>query len=221
MTDKKFNPGIIEEGFGAIAIAASIVTSPLTRPWYSKWGATETEVNMSLPGDDIVPKPALETTRAITIQAPASEIWPWLVQLGQGRGGFYSYMKLENLAGCDIQNADRIIEEHQELKIGDKVRLGPEGYPAFDVAAIDPDVALILRGDLPNPQSKPTTWIWTFYLDTIEENKTRLILRSRLDYEPNMGNTVMWRVFTDPIAFNMERKMLQGIKLRVEATASE
>lgn len=176
---------------------------------------------MSLPGDELVPHPRLESTRAITIQRPASAIWPWLVQLGHGRGGFYSYMKLENMAGCDIQNADRIKKQHQELKIGDKVRLGPEGYPAFDVAAIKPEIALILRGDIPSPQRKPITWIWIFYMDPIDEITTRLILRSRLDYEPNIGNAVMWRVFTDPIAFNMEHKMLQGIKTRAEASISD
>lgn len=221
MTNSKFNPTIIEEVFGAAAIAASIVTSPLIRSWYCKWGATTAELRMPLPGDDLVPHPVLESTRAITIQAPATAVWPWLVQLGQGRGGFYSYQQLENLAGCDIHNADRIIPEHQDLNVGDLVRLGPEGYPVFDVAAIDSEVALILRGDIPNPQGKPTTWIWIFYLDPRDENTTRLILRTRLDYEPNMANAVMWRVFTDPISFNMERKMLQGIKARAEASVSD
>jgi hypothetical protein len=220
MTEKNYNPTIIEEGLGAVAIAASIVLSPLLRPWYSKWGATEDEVNISLPGDDLVPNPVLEANRAITIQAPADTIWQWLVQLGQGRGGFYTFQRLENLAGCDIHNADEIMPELQDLNVGDLVRLGPEGYPAFDVAAIKHEVALILRGDLPAPKGKPTTWIWIFYLDPIDENKTRLILRTRLEYEPNMGNTMMWRAFTDPLSFNMERKMLQGIKARAEASAS-
>ncbi len=84
MADKNFNPSIIEEGFGAVAIATCIVTSPLTSSWYSKWGATETEVSMSLPGDDLVPNPVLVSTRAITIRAPAAAIWPWLMQMGQG-----------------------------------------------------------------------------------------------------------------------------------------
>ena len=74
MPERRFNLSMIEEGFGAVAIATCIVTSPLTRSWYSKWGATETEVNMSLPGDDLVPNPVLVSTRAITIQAPADAI---------------------------------------------------------------------------------------------------------------------------------------------------
>ncbi len=220
MADTGFNLSIFEEFLGAAAIAASIVTSPLLRPWYRKWGASDAEVGMSLPGDELVPDPRLESTRAITIQAPASVIWPWLVQMGQGRGGLYSYQRLENLIGCDIHNADRIISEHQNLKVGDRVRLTPQDNPSFDVATIVPDSTLILRGEIPNPQGKPTTWIWIFYLNPIQEGTTRLILRSRLDYASSFGNTLMWRVFTDPIAFNMERQMLQGIKARVEASAS-
>jgi len=220
MADKSLNLSIIEEGWGAVAIAGSIVLSPVLRPWYCKWGASAEEVVMSLPGDELVPQPRLENTRAITIQAPASAIWPWLVQLGQGRGGLYSYERLENLIGCDIHNADRIMPEHQNLKVGDQVRLTPEDNPAFDVAAMVPDSTLILRGDIPSSQGKPTTWIWIFYLNPIDEDTTRLILRSRLDYALSIGNTLMWRVFTDPIAFNMERKMLQGIKARADAVAS-
>ena len=173
---------------------------------------------MSLPGDELVPQPRLENTRAITIQAPASAIWPWLVQMGQGRGGLYSYQRLENLIGCDIHNADRILPEHQNLVVGDQIRLTPQDNPAFDVAAIEPDSALILRGDIPSSQGKATTWIWIFFLNPINEGATRLILRSRLDYASSFGNTLMWWVFTDPIAFNMERKMLQGIKARAEAS---
>jgi hypothetical protein len=218
MHAKRFNPSIIEEGLGAVAIAACIVGSPLLRPWYRKWGATEAELKMSLPGDDLVPHPRLETTRAITIQAPAAEVWPWLVQMGQGRGGLYSYERLENLIGCDIHNANRILPAHQDLQVGGKVRLGPrESDPVFDVAASEPGRALILRGDVPGEQATPTTWIWVFFLAPIDEKTTRLIIRSRLVYEPNLGNRLMWRAFTDPISFVMERSMLQGIKARAES----
>ncbi|MCJ7537353.1 MAG: SRPBCC family protein [Anaerolineales bacterium] len=214
MTIADFNPTIIDEGLGALAIAGYIVSSPLTRPWYSKWGATAGEVEMTLPGDEFVPNPVLESTRAITIQAPATAVWPWLVQMGQGRGGLYSYERLENLVGCDMHNADRIIPEYQQLKVGDKVRLVPEGRePYFLVSAVEPGRAIILGGDDP-----PTTWV--FILQPIDNNSTRLIVRWRQDYEPSFGNIIGWRVFTDPITFVMERKLLQGIKARVEAVAS-
>lgn len=221
MANNHFNPSIVEEGLGAVSIAGSIVLSPILRPWYSKWGAADAELKMSLPGDELSPDPRLESTRAVTIQARPDVIWPWLVQLGQGRGGFYSYVRLENLVSCDIHNADRIIPEHQALKVGDQVRIGPEGYPAFDVAAIEPVSTLILRGDIPpGAETKTGIWIWVFFLEPIDKKTTRLIIRTRLNYESNLGNTLMWRVFIDPISFNMERKMLQGIKARAEAFVS-
>lgn len=220
MTEKKFNPSLLEEGFGAVSIAACVVSSPLSRPWYSKWGATDAEVQMSFPGDELVPNPVLATTRAITIEASASAVWPWLVQMGQGRGGLYSYERLENLIGCDIDNADQIIPEFQDVQVGDKVRINPSDAQAFDVAVIDPGKTLILRGDIPDSDNIPTIWIWIFHLKPIDKNSTRLLLRSRLVYKKNFSNTLLWRIFSDPIAFNMERKMLQGIKTRVEGTVN-
>ena len=215
MSDQNFNPTIIEEGLGAVSIATCIVASPLLRSWYRKWGASAQEVIMSLPGDEQVPNPRLESTRAITIQAPTADIWPWLVQMGQGRGGLYSYVKLENLANCDMHNADRIIPDYQHMEEGDKVRLSQdENVPCFVVTAIEPGRAIILGGDDP-----PTSW--GFILDPIDEISTRLIIRYRQDFEPTPGNVIGWRVFTEPIHFNMERKMLQGIKARVESAVSD
>ena len=220
MSNNSLNPTIVAEALGALSIVGTIVASPLLRPWYRKWGATAVEVTMTLPGDQLVPAPRLESTRAVTIQAPAAQVWPWLVQMGQGRGGLYSYELLENLVGCDMHNANAIMPDFQELSVGEQIRLGPEGYPAFEVAAIVPGIALILRGDTPNPTGEPTTWIWTFFLNPIDALSTRLILRSRLSYEPSLGNKISWRVFTDPIAFNMEREMLRGIRRRAEKSLS-
>ncbi|MDJ0756300.1 MAG: hypothetical protein QNJ45_22405 [Ardenticatenaceae bacterium] len=217
MNAKTYSPTILEEGLGAVAIGATLLTSPLSRFWYSKWGAAQAEIKMSLPGDNLVPDPTLASTRAITIDASPAAIWPWLVQMGQGRGGLYSYQRLENLIGCDIHNADCILPEHQQLRVGDKIGISPD--MAFDVAAIEPERALILRGDMPS-DGKPTTWIWAFVLQPIDKNRTRLILRSRLSCARTFTNMLIWRVFTDPIAFNMERKMLQGIKIRAEETIS-
>ena len=217
MNSTQYNPTLIDEGLGALAIAATLVTSPLTRPWYGKWGATKAETEMALPGDELVKDPVLTSTRAIGIQAPPAAIWPWLVQMGQGRGGLYSYQRLENLIGCDIRNADRILPEHQHLQIGDKIGISPD--MAFDVAAIEPEKALVLRGDMPaNENGIPTVWIWAFVLHPVNDSRTRLLLRSRLGCARTFGNMLIWRVFTDPIAFNMERKMLQGIKARAEGS---
>ena len=169
---------------------------------------------MVLPGDEFVSNPELQSTRAITIQASVSAVWPWLVQMGQGRGGLYSYERLENLVGCDMHNADRIILEYQHLEVGDKVRLVPEGRDLFFlVSAIEPGRAIILGGDEP-----PTTW--AFVLAPIDDKSTRLLVRWRQDFEPSIGNIIGWRLVTDPITFVMERKLLQGIKARAETTVS-
>jgi hypothetical protein len=103
---------------GATAIGAAAACLLFARPRQLRWGASSQERDASLPGDDLIVTPGLTATRAITVHAPASQVWPWIAQLGQGRGGFYSYDFLENLAGCDIHSADRIIPEWQDVKIG-------------------------------------------------------------------------------------------------------
>jgi hypothetical protein len=98
----------------------------VVRPWQLRWGATDEERGATLDGDDLIANPDLVATRAITVHALADQVWPWIAQLGQGRGGFYSYDALENLVGCDIHSADRVVPEWQDLKVGDQVKLSPE-----------------------------------------------------------------------------------------------
>ncbi len=224
--------GIVENIAGVFAIAGALVFSPLIRGWYNRWGATDQEVNRPLPGDELVPNPRLTSTRAITINAHPEEIWPWLVQLGQQRGGLYSYELLENLARCDMCNADRIIPEFQTLKIGDEVRLGPQGYPFFKVNAFQPNWVLILAAA--DPKTGQVTQLshpmpenysngnWIFLLDEIDGQRTRLVTRQAIDYQPdNFINRLLWRVITEPIGFIMTRKMLLGIKARVESAVQQ
>ena len=97
---------------GSAAIAAYVRR---VRPWLMHWGSRGAEVRLALPGDELVPHPKLSATHAVSIHAPASEVWAWLVQMGQGRGGFYSYDCIENWMGLDIHNADRILPEFQNL----------------------------------------------------------------------------------------------------------
>jgi len=113
--------------FGGGQVVGAMLAAPLLRGRYNRWGATTSEVTASMPGDDLVPHPRLGYTRAITVDAPPEAVWPWLVQMGQGRGGLYSFDGLENLARCNIHSVDRIVREHQQLSIGDLVRMGPEG----------------------------------------------------------------------------------------------
>lgn len=210
---RSIDPSLPEELFAAATMAANVVFSPLTRPWYASWGATAEEVQRPLPGDELVPTSRLSTTRAITVRAPADAIWPWLVQLGQARGGLYTFQRLENLAGCQIENVGEIRQELQELAVGDVIRLGPEGYPSYTVAQLIDGRALILKtnGD------DTTTGTWAFYLEPEGDRATRLLARSRLEYAPSFANRLIWRGVTDPIFFVMERRMLIGIRDRSEA----
>ena len=199
-------------GAAAASAAAAAAYVCAIRPWHLRWGATDEELNQPLIGDDLAPNPKLRADHAITINAPAADVWPWLVQMGQNRGGFYSYTWLENLVGCQMQNADDIVPEWQNLQVGDKVWLHPKA-PPVEVAALEPGRAIVLK-----------PW-GAFVLHPIDENKTRLIVRSQGDYEPDLGNAVcnflLWRVFYEPAHFIMERKMLLGIKARAEKLAGE
>src|SRR5208337_3881276 len=125
------------------------------RPRHLRWGASAQECDASLPGDDLIVSPDLTATRAITVRASADQVWPWIAQLGQGRGGFYSYDFLENLVGCDIHSADRIVPGWQDIKIGDKVKLAPA--VGLDVAALEPGRSLVLRGGVPMGNASPPT----------------------------------------------------------------
>jgi hypothetical protein len=183
----------------------------LVRPWHLRWGATDDEVSQSWPGDELSsPHPKLSATHAISINAPAADVWPWLVQMGQNRGGFYSYTWLENLVGCHMRNADRIVPEWQTLNVGDSVRLHPKA-PPLKVLIAEPGRSIVLEK------------IWAFHVLPIDERTTRLIIRGRGDYNPASKNPVLnfllWRIIFEPAHFIMERKMLHGIKQRAEATS--
>jgi hypothetical protein len=137
---------------GAVTVAAAAVLRARQR----RWGATDDEVNRTLPGDDLISPVDLTATRAITIHATAAQVWPWIAQLGQGPGGFYSYDFLENLVGCDIHSADRIVPEWQRIDIGAQVKLAPQ--VALSVAVVVPARALVLRGGIPMGNTpRPTT----------------------------------------------------------------
>jgi hypothetical protein len=207
---------------GALQVALALLTAPLSRLWYNRWGATEEEASRPFPGDEYVPSPRLAYTRAITIDAPAASVWPWLVQIGQGRGGLYSYDGLENLIGCEIHSTDRILPEHQDLKPGDPVLFGPaeKKFPGQVVADIQPEKALVLFALDPVTRQAVKSATWAFLLEEQPVGTTRLLVRGRNGYPPNFANHVLWHI-TEAITFVMERKMLQGIKARAENGGSQ
>jgi hypothetical protein len=164
---------------GVTAIAGGVVVGMLAvRRWQLQWGATNEEAGCSLPGDDIIANPDLVATRAITIGTVAGQVWPWIAQLGQGPGGFYSYDFLENLVGCDIHSADRIVTEWQEVGSGDQIRLAPQ--VALTVALAEPGHSLVLRGGVPmGNTSPPYDFTWAFVLKDEQGGAARLLVRER------------------------------------------
>jgi hypothetical protein len=202
----------------------------LVRPWHLNWSVTEEETRRSLPYDHLVPRPVAQITHAITIHAPASEVWRWLVQLGQGRGGMYSYDWLENLADLDIHSAEEIIPELQNLKVGDLVRLAPERMGAeagLRVAVLEPGRTLVLHQPADPDTGRPVDrddpnlgryygWNWVFVLVEVDPETTRLIVRSRVDGRPRYLIKAFYTLLLEFPHFVMERRMLKGIKERAE-----
>jgi hypothetical protein len=184
---------------------------------YLRWGATDREVGCSLPGDDLIPNADMIATRAITIRAAADHVWPWIAQLGQGRGGFYSYDRLENLVGCNIHSSDRMLLELQDIKVGDEIRLAPQ--VGLLVALVEQGRSLVLRGGIPmGKRAAPYDFTWAFALREEPDETTRRVVRERYMY------TRAWaRLIVEPtelLSFAMSQKMLRGIRDRAERTAA-
>jgi hypothetical protein len=205
-------------------VVAGLVHLWFIRPWYLTWGATRAEISRTWPGDEFSPRPVSLATRALTINVPVTDVWPWIVQIGQDRAGCYSYTWLENLFFVDMHNADLIHPEWQTRKVGDTVWLARKdrygGRGRVVVAALEPNRAMVLvspsdaeRISRGGPAKSGT---WTLILDPMNDHATRLILRSRGAQDESFGATLFGRLVFDPVHFIMERKMMLGIKQRAE-----
>lgn len=179
------------------------------RPWHQRWGATDAEVQAPLPGDEMVPDSRSTATHAITIHAPVEDVWQWIVQIGQDKGGFYSYTWLENMVGCHMHNANRILPDFQKLEVGDRVRLHPS-VPPLPVLLVEPERTLVLGNNTRDPG------VWGFHLKRLDSATTRLVIRGRGDWNPGLLNGFTHYVVFEPAHFVMERKMMLGIKARAE-----
>ena len=194
----------------AIATAAYILVA---RPRQLRWGATDEESEGPLPGDDLIENADLIATRAITIRASAEQVWPWIAQLGQGRGGFYSYDFLENLVGCDIHSADRIVPEWQDVVVGDEVRFAPA--VGLAVASLEQARSLVLHGGVPiGNKAPPYDFTWAFVLRDEPDKMTRLLVRERYGYTRPWARLIVEP--TEVFSFVMSQKMLREIKERAE-----
>jgi len=201
----------------AVILAIAMLTGlVLVRPWYLRWGSTASELRATWPGDELVPEANYVIQHAITIQAPPGAVWPWLAQLGQGRGGFYSYTWLENRFGLGIRNADRIHPEWQEIRGGDSIYATPPGWLGMHrrlgwrVARAEPDRVLLLEN-------------WGAFILEPENGATRLIVRTRgggSDRPVDLALAPLGLLLFEPAHFLMQRKMLLELKRRAEGAAA-
>ncbi len=173
------------------------------------WGATDAEAAARLPGDELLEEADGIATRAISIDAPPSAVWPWIAQMGPSpRGGAYTYDWIENLLGLDMHSADRILPEFQRPQVGDAIGYGSN---RMRLKRIEPERVLAWR-------SEDGNWLWTFVLEP-EGASTRLISRNRFRLPTLAARLGM--VPMEPASLLMERKMLRGIKERAERLASQ
>lgn len=206
-----------------IATVTGVTWAVGVEGWSDRWGATDEEVAAALPGDALIEQPAMVTTRAITVRAPADRVWPWIAQFGQGRGGLYSYDWLERLFGIDMTSADAILPAEQRIAVGDQIWVTQPGYPAdlgHVVAEVQPGRALVLASSTPSRPTAPedAPWTWSFVLQSVGDDTTRLIVRNRNQSMGTVGDAVWDRIVT-PIGFAMERRTMLGIAQRAEAAA--
>jgi hypothetical protein len=191
----------------ALTAVPRFASAPLYRRRHLRWGATEEEIRAPMPGDELLPKAGFNATRAITVDAPPELVWPWIVQMGHGRAGFYSYDLLDN---AGHESADRILDEYQDPQVGDWMPMAKKvnETTAHRVAAFEPGDWLLW--------TKPgSTWAWK--LHRLDGDRTRLVARLKQRYDWRSPGATLLSIFLmefgDP---PMMKKALRGIKARAE-----
>jgi hypothetical protein len=196
-------------GAAAAAAGGAFLYSKLLRQPILTWGATAEEAAARLPGDELLEEADGVATRAITIEAPRSAVWPWIAQMGPSpHGGAYTYDWIENLLGLNMHSADRVLPEYQHPQIGDGFGYGSNKM-SFKI--VEPEYVLAT-------QSADGKWVWTFVLEE-QDLSTRLISRNRFRL-PKLKDKI-GMIPMEPGSLVMERKMLLGIKRRAERLAAE
>lgn len=193
----------------ALVALAAAVYFRVVRPWHMNWGATEAEARGAVAGDELMPEAGIVSTRVVEVTAPPRAVWPWLVQMGPGRGGAYTYDWIERRLGLDIRNVDRIVPELQNLAVGDEIEM--PGY-RMRVERLDPERAMVVR-------SSNGSWVWAFEL-RVTDGHTRLISRNSFDTSRLRLQDWLAYPIIEPGSWVMERKMLLTIKKRAENLAS-
>jgi hypothetical protein len=207
-----------------VAVGAGLAYAVLLRPRLLTWGATRAEATAALPGDDLV-RDRWRTTRAITINATAEDVWPWLVQMGFGRAGWYSYDWLERVIGAgdfaEGRSPRSVLPQMQSLAVGDSVPLSADG--GLTAAVVDPPRALVLRMAMSMLTGAPAREgdhallhrTWAFVLVPVGPRLSRLLVRVKGAYRPRALG-MLFPLLLEPEHLLMERAMLRGIRRRVD-----
>jgi hypothetical protein len=212
------------EGIGGAAAMAFDLLTPFLRPIRNHWGLDESTAARAYPGDERIAQPRWSWTHGIEIDAPPAQVWPWVAQIGADRGGFYSYQWLENLVGCDVNNAETVHPEW-ELREGDTIVLHPKslGLPVVQVER----GRFVLAHGAPDEEAQRSgkPWVaasWLFFLEPLEGDRTRLISRFRSACSDDLATRLAAGPYvTESIGFVMDRRMLLGVKERVERRARQ
>ncbi|MCF6391196.1 SRPBCC family protein [Mycobacterium sp. MBM] len=203
-------------GMAKILAAGAVLYA--ARRYFRDWGTTKDEAESRLLGDALVAAPVLQATEGVWIDAPVEAVWPWLVQMGQGRGGLYAFGRLEGALGLHQHSADTVHPDWQHLAVGDVVRLVPKGWLGlaegieFTVAEVVTGESIVLTTAAPRT---PWTLVWSFHLIPRRNDRCRLLIRSRLALR-HPGEVILAELL-GPVRAFVTRGMLIGIKRRVES----
>jgi hypothetical protein len=198
-------------GIVAAVVVLAVLFFGFYRPWQLRWGATPEELARRMPGDEIVRHPIFNATRAVTVNARPEDIWPWIVQLGAFRAGWYTYDLLDNFGR---RSAERIVPELQHMAAGDLVPFGPGKSAGIWVKELVPNRSMVWW----NKKEDRTTWVWS--LDPLPDGRTRLLTRVRAPLNWAEPLSAVWLVMLELADFPMMRKLLLGIKRRAESLAA-
>ena len=206
---------------GAVGIVVDLLT-PFLRGVRNYWGLDRATAERTYPGDELVSEPRWMWTHGVEIDAPPEAVWPWVAQIGADRGGFYSYQWLENLAGCEVKNAERVHPEW-ELRAGDALRLHPR-VPPLEIVNVDRGRAIVAYGrpdERARAEGRPWASVtWLFFVEPLPNGRSRFISRFRSDSSDDLASRIQLGPWvTESVGFVMDRKMLLGVKARAERTA--
>lgn len=210
--------GILAALEGAALILLNLLATPFIGAWRRRWGTVGTEASDAMPGDELVPEPKWSYTMGIGVDASPEDVWPWIAQLGQGRGGFYTYQALENMVGCSIRNTTEVQSVHQHPAVGGAIHLHPES-PPLRIEVVEPPHAFVLFGS-PAEIGSGSVWgtsTWQFIVLPAPGGGSRFLTRGRYDHSRDWKGRLMFgRILIEPVSFVMSRKMMIEIKRLAE-----